>query len=171
MLKELIMNSVILHLVRIIVIYIPETRGFKLKRFLYRLAGAKIGENVRICSSVTIYGSGNLSIGKNTWIGHKTTIISSSSITIGENIDIGPEVYIGTGSHVIDLTSPNIAGEGISKNVNVKDGSWLGARCIILPGVEIGSKSIVAAGTVVNNTFPEYSFLAGLPAKLKKKLI
>ncbi len=166
------MNSVILHIIKIITFALPETRFFNFKCFLYKLAGVKIGKNVRICSSVRILGSGVLIIGDNTWIGHETTIISSSKIEIGANVDIAPRVYIGTGTHVIDVNSANIAGEGLNKDVIIEDGCWLGVASVILPGVTIRKKCVIAAGTVLNKSLNVTCFLiAGVPAKEIKSLL
>lgn len=151
-------------------IFIPETRCFGVKRILYRMAGVQIGKNVRICSSAKITGNGSLSIGDNTWIGHEALIISSSSIRIGKNIDIAPRVYIGTGTHKIDLSTPNIAGDGFSLDITIKDGSWIAANSTILPGVVLGPKTIVAAGSVVVSDTPEYVLVGGVPAKILKYL-
>lgn len=52
----------------------PETRFFGLKASLLRWCGAKIGMNVRICSSASFYGCGELNIGDDVWIGHRTMI-------------------------------------------------------------------------------------------------
>lgn len=164
------MKTNLLFFINILKILIPETRCFGFKRLLYRMAGAKIGKNVRICSSAKITGNGTLSIGENTWIGHEALIISSSSIIIGKNIDIAPRVYIGTGTHIIDLTSSNIAGKGLSKDILIKDGSWIAANSTILPGIEVGHKSIVAAGAVVNKNVSDYSLVGGVPAQILKKL-
>ena len=54
--------------------------------------------------------------------------------------------------------------------VNIKRGAWLGAGCIILPGVTIGEYSIVAAGSVVINDVEKESLYAGNPAKKIKDL-
>lgn len=164
------MKPSVLFLINIIKYFIPETRGFRIKRSLYRVAGVKVGKNVRICSSVKIRGNGNLSIGDNTWIGHETLIISSSSILIGSDNDIAPKVYIGTGTHQIDILSPNIAGKGISKDVIINNGCWICVGSIILPGVKIGNKSIIAAGAVVSQTIPDFTIVGGIPAKVLKRL-
>jgi len=66
---------------------LPETSCFALKRGLLRLAGAKIGKNVRICSSVHIMGCGELVIGDDVWIGEKAAILAG--VTIGEGAIIG----------------------------------------------------------------------------------
>lgn len=166
------MNSTILYLSKLILSVLPETRFFGFKASVYRMAGAKIGKNVRICSSVKILGTGELSIGDNTWIGHETIIISSSKIKIGSNVDIAPKVYIGTGTHVIDASSSNIAGEGISKDILIENGCWLGVSSIILPGVIIKEKCVVASGAVLNKTIDKsHILIGGVPAKQLKTLI
>lgn len=157
-------------LVSFIVHLLPDTRCFGLKRSLYRFAGLIIGENVRICSSARILGNGKLIIGNNTWIGHESLIICSSSITIGSNVDIAPRVFMGTGTHEIDLTTPGIAGQGINKNISIGDGCWLGAGSIILPGITLGEKTLVGAGAVVTMSYDSYKMIGGIPAKIIKDL-
>lgn len=127
-----------------------------------------MGKNVRVCSSAMIIGSGALEIGDNTWIGHRVLISSSSSIYIGHNVDVAPNVYIGTGTHTIDIEGERIAGEGISKDIVVNDGAWLCTGCMILPGVTIGEKCVVAAGAVVTHSSEAKKLLAGVPAVVKR---
>ncbi|MDD4515974.1 acyltransferase [Massilibacteroides sp.] len=159
-------------LVRTLVCILPETRAFSFKRILYRMLGYKIAKNVRICSSVKIVGHGMLIVGENTWIGLDCTIIAGrgTAITIGKNVDIAPQVYIGTGTHEINTTGERMAGKGINKNITIKDGTWIGARSIILPGVTIGNMCIVAAGSVVNKSVESYKLVGGVPVRELKKL-
>lgn len=164
------MNTVILYIYNCITIVLPETKCFGFKNSVLRLARVTIGKNVRICSSTKILGNGTLSIGDNTWIGHQGLIISSSNISIGSNIDIAPRVYIGTGTHLIDLNSENIAGLGVSKDVVIRDGSWIGVNSTLLPGTIIGKKNIIAAGSVITKSTEDNSMYGGVPAKLIKKL-
>lgn len=163
------MNTFVIYISTIIFRVIPETRLFKFKVFLLRLGGVKIGNNVRICSSVTILGNGQLKIGDNTWIGHQVMIVSSSNISIGSDVDIAPRVYIGTGTHKIDEEGVKSAGEGISEDIVIENGVWIGANSTILPGVIIGSKSIIAAGAVVTKSFTKNCILGGVPAKILKR--
>jgi acetyltransferase-like isoleucine patch superfamily enzyme len=150
---------------------LPETRCFILKTVLLRLAGVKIGKNVRICSSARIIGNGQLSIGDNTWIGSEAIIISSSSIIIGCNVDIGPRVYIGTGTHEMNSNSLNAAGNDMSLDVMIEDGCWLGVNSTILPGTILRAKSILAACSVLTKKMDRPNLLlAGVPASIKKVL-
>ncbi|KQK27502.1 acyltransferase [Chryseobacterium aquaticum] len=164
------MNTVVLHIYNNLAMFLPETKFFRFKNFLLKFAGVKIGKNVRICSSAKILGNGTLSIGNDTWIGHQCLIISSSNISIGSNIDIAPRVYIGTGTHIIDLKSDNIAGEGLSKDIIIGSGSWIGVNTTILPGVAIGEKNIIAAGSVVAKSTESNNMYGGVPTKLIKNL-
>ena len=50
------------------------------------------------------------------------------------------------------------------------DGCWICTGAIILSGVTIGKNSIVAAGSVVNKDIPPYTLVAGVPAKIKRRL-
>ena len=164
------MNTFILFFYNFITIFLPETKFFRVKTFILKLAKVKLGKNVSICSSTKILGNGKLTIGDNTWIGPQGLIISSSNIFIGSNIDIAPRVYIGTGSHVIDINSENIAGAGISKDVIICDGTWIGVNCTVLPGVYIGKKNIIAAGAIVSKSTEDNTMYGGIPAKIIKKL-
>lgn len=56
------------------------------------------------------------------------------------------------------------------KKVNISDGAWIGAKCIILPGVSIGENSMVGAGSVVSKATSPYSLYAGNPCRKIKDL-
>lgn len=163
------MNTSLLMIYRVVVKFIPETRGFGIKRFMLRLCGARIGANVRICSSAFIIGAGKLEIGDNTWIGHRCFISTTSSIKIGSNCDIAPEVYIGTGTHLITPYAERIGDKETSLDVCIGNGCWLAARSIVLPGVSISDKCVVAAGSVVtHNVDKPMVLVAGIPGEIKK---
>lgn len=165
------MRTKIQHLNNILLPLLPETRCFAIKRFMWRLAGVYMEENVRLCSSVTIYGAGKLSIGKNTWIGPQVMICVSDSVLIGSNCDIAPRVYIGDGTHNITTSADRIANEELTLPIIIGNGCWLCANSTILAGVNIGDKCVVAAGAVVTNSFEGNKILvAGVPAKIIKSL-
>jgi acetyltransferase-like isoleucine patch superfamily enzyme len=146
--------------------FMPETSFFPLKRIMLRWCGARVGKNVRICSSAIFLGAGELIIGADTWIGHCSLIIASSTITIGERVDIAPRVYIGTGTHVSNFDGDRCAGMGINQDIVIGDGCWIGACATILPGVSIGKMSIIGAGALVNKPLPERVTAVGVPAKI-----
>lgn len=159
------MSPFLLFITKKLFSFIPDTHGFGMKRFLLRLSGAKIGTNVRICSSVTIIGDNQLSIGDNTWIGHDCMIVCSAPIQIGKDVNIAPRCYIGTGTHEIDIVGDSVAGRGRSLPVTIMDGCWICAGCIVLPGVSVGTKSICASGAVVNRDVEDGEMVGGVPIK------
>lgn len=148
----------------------PETRLFTLKTSLLRWAGAKLGRNVRICSSATFLGNGSLEIGDDTWIGQQVLIICSSQVRIGRCVDIGPRVFIGTGTHELDPVGTHSAGAGVNSDVTISDGVWLCASATILPGTTVGAKAVVGAGAVVNRDVPARKIVGGVPARVLKDL-
>jgi len=150
---------------------LPKTRLYGIKTKLLYFAGYTINNTARLVSTVEIFGPKNVYIGEDTFIGHDVLITGSrnSTISIGNFVDIAPKVIINTGSHEIDMKGKHTAGLGISKDIMIKDGVWIGMGAIILPGVTIGKKSIVAAGAVVVSDVPPYSMVAGNPAKVKKQ--
>lgn len=149
---------------------IPETRGFALKRVLLRLMGYQIESDVRVCSSVRFLGAGHIIIREGTWVGHECMLVSTSLIDIGKEVDIAPRVYIGTGTHHIDAEHLRTAGEGISKDVFIQDGAWIGTHSTLLPGSTIGRKSVVAAGSVVTGDIDNLCMVGGVPAKNIKSI-
>lgn len=155
---------------KLIFFVLPETRLFGFKARILQLAGARLGRNVRVCSSASILGGGDLLIGDDTWIGHQVLICSSSRVAIGKAVDIGPRVYIGTGTHEIDSEGAHSAGAGINKDVVIADGVWLGVGSTVLPGVTIGEKSVIAAGAVVTEDVPPRVVAGGVPARVLRDL-
>ena len=166
------MKTVRLWLYSLVCRWMPETRLFGIKVRMLRWCGAKIGKNVRINSSAIFLGDGGLIIGDDVWIGAGCRImpVGNAHIIIGSHCDLAPEVMILTGLHEIDVNGGHIGGKGISANVEIGDGCWLGARSTILPGVTIAKKNILAAGSVKTvSSEIEKSLWAGVPAKMKKQ--
>ena len=140
---------------------------------LLRWAGAAIGKNVRINSSAVFGGNGELVVGDDVWIGARDIICPTAParIVIGSHVDLGPEVMMLTGSHEIDLEGEHIGGKGMAASVSIGNGCWLGARAMILPGVTLADKTLVAAGAVVTKSVDvPSSLVAGVPAVVKKQL-
>ncbi len=157
---------------RVLTYWLPETRGFAFKRGLLRWAGATIGQNVRINSSSVFAGNGTIIIEDDVWIGAWSYLSANvgSTLLIKSHTGIAPQVTISTGTHELG-TGVSMVGEGISKSVTIGGGCWIGIRAMIMPGVTLGDKTLVAAGAVVTKSFPQpRSFVVGVPATLKKML-
>ncbi|WP_052483710.1 DapH/DapD/GlmU-related protein [Flavobacterium sp. MEB061] len=112
-----------------------------------------------------------LSIGANSYIGEGNNIrAAGGQIRIGSNCFISQQVSILASNHNIKKDQP-IAYQGWSKRNNyivINDDVWIGANSVILPGVTIGTGAVIGAGSIVTKDVPEYSIVAGNPAKILK---
>lgn len=126
--------------------------------------------------SSDIKGLGNLTIGDYTSIPKGSTFYCTrAELRIGNKVVFGPNPTIITGDHRIDLIGRYIIdvtdAEKLPEHdapVIIEDDVWCGANVTILKGVTIGRGSVVAAGAVVTKSFPPYSLIGGVPAKLIK---
>lgn len=159
-------NSIRLYLVNLIFSLMPLTRWYRSRSILLRFAGVSCDDTVRVVSSVRIVVS-NVDVGMGTFIGHQVLIAGSDEgrISIGNYVDIAPRVTILSGSHCIDMEGLRAAGEGVGMDVVIGDGVWIGANSTILPGVKIGEKSVIGAGSVVVDDIPAMSIAVGNPCK------
>ena len=150
---------------RMLLKVLPLQAFAKINRLCYILMGHVLGQDVLLYSSVEMLGIIKVVIGNNSFIGHKTLFMGGDSlIKIGNNCDISSNVSLIGGSH--EIGSPKRrAGTGISKDIYIGDGVWIGYGSTILGGVNIGNGSIIAAGSVVNKNVPENTIFGGVPAK------
>jgi acetyltransferase-like isoleucine patch superfamily enzyme len=157
------------YLIQLLFPFLPETRLYPFKSFLLRLRGFRIGNNVRVVSSVIIRLK-FLSIGNDSFIGHDTLIAGGDALVkIGQNVDIAPRCVIVTGTHEIG-DSTHRAGKGMSQSISIGDGTWIGANSTILGGVCIGQGCVIAAGSLVRENIDSNCLVAGNPAQVIRKL-
>lgn len=103
-------------------------------------------------------------------IGHDCFFNLNVSVTCLEYINIGNNVQIGNNTVIVDHNHDYQNGNGyICKSVEIGDNTWIGANCVILPGVSIKEGAIIAAGSVVNKDVPAYTIVAGNPAKVVRE--
>lgn len=137
----------------------------------------KIGKNCELQDGINFrishpYRSTNfIEIGNSVFIGHDCKLISASKIIIGDNCLIASNtIIVDTGHEYSKLLSIN---KQICTSVEIiiEEDVWIGASCVILQGVKIGTGSVIAAGSVVNKSVPEYEVWGGVPAKFIKKRV
>lgn len=144
---------------------------------VYKRAMKHCGKGVYLRPmSCDLKGLVNMSIGDGTSIPKGSTFYCTiAPLTIGKKVIFGPKPTIITGDHRIDIIGKYIMdvtaeekGPDHDAPVVIEDDVWCGANVTILKGVTIGRGSVVAAGAVVTKSFPPYSIIGGVPAKLLK---
>jgi acetyltransferase-like isoleucine patch superfamily enzyme len=134
------------------------------------------GNNVQIETNSAIFarepsGSGNLIIGNGTHIGDNTIIDTVNDVLIGNEVAIGPNCTLYTHDHEYsDKNVPAWKGGIVSKAINIEDGAWIGSNVTILPGVIIGKRAVIAAGSVVTKNVESETIYGGIPAKKIKDI-
>jgi acetyltransferase-like isoleucine patch superfamily enzyme len=159
-------KTILLQLVNKIFNLLPLTSCYWIKSSLLKAAGIECKSSLRIVSSARIVTL-NVIIGEDTYIGHQVLITGNDlyKIQIGSNVDLAPRVCILSGSHEIDMIGKHSAGSGSGGDVIIEDGVWIGANSTILPGVRIGEKSVIGAGSVVTKDIPPFCISIGNPCK------
>jgi acetyltransferase-like isoleucine patch superfamily enzyme len=140
-------------LVRWIAIHHPDNRS---RLLFFAMTGVAIGEGTVLNEGLTIYDEYETRVvfGKRVAVATNVTIIASSNPNNSElqNLD-----YVR--DHLIQLD-----------RVTIGDDAWLGAGVTILPGVSIGEGAIVGAGAVVTKDVEPYTVVAGIPARVVRRL-
>lgn len=147
----------------------------QLRKLFLLIGGAKIGQD-SVIMDVRFFnwhhqGLGGLKIGNKCFIGDETLIDLYNKTTLEDNVTIAQRVTIlthlnvGYKDHPLQKYFPQF-----SSPVLFQEGSVIGACVTILPGITIGEKSMVAAGAVVTKDVPPKTLVAGVPAKVIRKL-
>ena len=114
------------------------------------------------------YGS-HIEVGKNFFANYNCTIIDVAKVKIGDNCQMAPNVAIYTAVHPLHPVARNSMYEyGIS--VTIGDNVWIGGNTVIMPGVHIGSNTVIGAGSVVTKDIPDWSVAVGNPCRVIKKI-
>lgn len=146
----------------------------------------KLGKDVKIFDFVNLYGC---SIGDNTKVGTFVEIQKNASVGknckisthtfICEGVHIGDNVFIGHNVTFINDKHPRAANPDGSMQTEtdwkvvetfIKDGASVGSSSTILCGLTIGENAIVGAGAVVTKDVPANTIVAGVPAKVIRKV-
>jgi acetyltransferase-like isoleucine patch superfamily enzyme len=126
------------------------------------------GKEVVLYPGVVLVGPTQIRIGAHTHIGDRCYLRGGGGIEIGEWCQIANNTIIVTENHNID--GGRYFGNVTKAKVVIGDNVWIGSNAIILPGVHIGENSVVAAGAVVTKDVPSNTVVAGVPARIKKKI-
>ena len=114
------------------------------------------------------YGK-HISVGANFYCNVNAVFLDTNWIRIGNNVKIGPRINLLTAGHPIDA-GVRISLLEFSAPITIGDNTWLGGNVTVLPGVTIGSNSVVGAGAVVTKDIPDGVVAVGNPAHVMRKI-
>jgi acetyltransferase-like isoleucine patch superfamily enzyme len=109
-------------------------------------------------------------IGDRCSIGRGSSIVGLHDIRIENDVSIAPDVYITDHNHSYrDISTPVGQQWPTIGSVRIGAGSWLGTGVVVLAGADIGRNVTVAAGSIVRGTVPDFSVVAGVPARIIRR--
>lgn len=152
---------------------LPRLRIFNAAKSMFlRSLGAKIGRRVVFYPGVWICTGRNLILGDDVDLALGVLITTGGGVSIGNRTLVGYRTQILSSNHVIPVGRGRVFGSGHEKAaVEIGCDVWIGANCVILPGVSIGEGAVVAAGSVVTKAVPAYTIVAGVPAKVIRERV
>jgi maltose O-acetyltransferase len=114
------------------------------------------------------YGS-NTSVGDRFYANTGCVFLDSAPVTIGDRVLFGPAVQLLAATHPVEA---ELRAQGLeyAEPIAVGDDVWIGGGAIVLPGVTIGDRAVVGAGSVVTRDVPPDVVVAGSPARVIRSL-
>jgi maltose O-acetyltransferase len=109
------------------------------------------------------YGS-NIELGERVFFNFNCVVLDVCSVRIGAFTFFGPAVQIYTATHPFDAQQRRTAEFG--RPVEIGSDVWVGGGAIVLPGVRIGSRAVIGAGSVVTRDVPQGVFASGNPCRV-----
>ena len=144
--------------------YPPYGKPFHwIKRGLLRITLTSCGKGVNVGFACAL--SPRIEIGSYSSFGNRCVI--QGGVRIGSDVMMAPDVKIYTRNHNIgDISRPmRLQGDSFSP-VTIGDDVWIACNVVILPGVSVGSHSVIGAGSIVTRDVPDYAVVVGSPAKV-----
>lgn len=123
-----------------------------------------------ICPPFNCDHGNEITVGRNVFVNYNCVMLDGGHITLEDNVKIGPACQLYTPQHPFDYVRRREPKE-TSYPIVIGEDTWLGGGVIVCPGVTIGKRCIIAAGSVVTRDVPDDSLAAGNPAVVKKKLL
>jgi len=113
------------------------------------------------------YGS-NISLGKRVFFNFNCVVLDVCAVRIGDFTLFGPAVQIYTATHPLEAELRRR--QEFAKPVTIGADVWVGGAAVICPGVTIGSRAVIGAGSVVTRDLPGGVFAAGNPCRVIREL-
>lgn len=110
-------------------------------------------------------------IGRDSLIGEYSVVRGQGGVTIGDRVYTSPMTQILAVDHVFDDPGRPFVEQGITaRGIEIEDDVWIGSGAVVTDGVRIGRGAVVAAGAVVSSDVPPHTVVAGVPARVVRKV-
>lgn len=137
------------------------------KSLLLKVTGASVGRRVVFYPGVWIMTGRKLTVGDDVDFAKDVIVTTDGGVNIGDRVLIGYRTQILSRNHVVPSLRAPIFDAGHSDGpVEIANDVWIGANCVITPGVSIGEGAVVGAGSVVTKDIPPFCLAAGVPARV-----
>ena len=103
------------------------------------------------------------------YVNHNSVFLDCAKIKIGKNTFIGPNCGLYTAVHPTNAKE-RIEGKEWAEPITIGEGVWLGGNVVVLPGVKIGDRAVIGAGSVVTKDIPADVVAVGNPCKVIKNI-
>lgn len=114
------------------------------------------------------YGT-HIRLGRGVYFNFNCVVLDVAPVTIGDHVLFGPGAHVYTALHPLDATERR-GGLESGQPVAIGDDAWIGGGVIVCPGVRIGARSVIGAGSVVTADIPPDVFAAGHPCRVLRTL-
>ncbi len=138
------------------------------RRLLSELIGS-LGERVWLEPPFYCDYGGNISLGEDVYFNFNCVVLDVARVTVGARSMFGPAVQIYTATHPLSAEERR-SGLEAGQPITIGEDVWVGGAAVICPGVTIGSRSVIGAGSVVTRDIPEGVFAAGNPCRVIRVL-
>ncbi len=128
-----------------------------------------IPQSTTICPPFHCDHGTGIILGENVFMNYDCIMLDGGYIRIGKHTLIGPHCQFYTPQHPMDYVERREEKE-TAYPITIGEDCWLGGNVVVCPGVTIGNRCIIAAGSVVTKDIPDDSLAAGIPAVVKRSL-
>lgn len=139
----------------------------EIREIFSELTSQPVNETLRLVPPFHTDCGKNIHLGENVFINANCTMQDQGGIYIADNVLIGHNACLLTLNH---NENPEKRGNLLPSPIRIGKGAWLGSNVTVLPGVSIGDGAIIAAGAVVTKDVDENTIVAGIPAKVVRKV-
>lgn len=110
----------------------------------------------------------NIFIGEQFYANHHCIMLDAAEIHIGNRVLLGPGVHLYTTTHPLDAKQ-RASGLQLIAPIVLEDDCWIGGNTVIMPGITIGARTVIGAGSVVTCSIPADTVAAGNPCRVIKQ--